>query len=138
VLDGKEGLSQGDPLAMILYSVALMPLVEHVRRFEPDALTPWYANDAAAVGQAESCAKSLWFLSVYGPIYGYYAEPEKSYYIRKEEDEAMAKCAFYSYGLKVIFLRGKRYLGGFVGAKDDKLRWVEEKVKVWVDGVLKS
>jgi hypothetical protein len=80
-----------------------------------------------AVGQAESCAKSFWFLSVYGPIYGYYAKPEKSYYIFKEGHEAMSKCTFYSYVLKVQFVQGKRYIGGFVGARDDKLKWMEEK-----------
>jgi hypothetical protein len=134
---GEEGLSQGDPLAMVLYGVALMPLAEHLRKFLPDVLTPWYADDAAAAGNAERSAMALKFLKVYGPIYGYYPEPEKSFHICKKEDEAQAEVAFYAHGLKlkVQFVRGMRYLGGYIGSRDSKLEWVEEKVRVWVDGV---
>jgi hypothetical protein len=133
---GEEGLSQGDPLAMVLYGVALMPLAEHLRKFLPDVLTPWYADDAAAAGgNAEWSAMALKFLKVYGPIYGYYLEPEKSFHICKKEDEAQAKVAFYAHGLKVQFVRRMRYLGGYIGSCESKLEWVEEKVRVWVDGV---
>jgi hypothetical protein len=112
-----------------------MPLAEHLRRRCPGVLTPWYADDAASAGNAALCAEALKFLTKYGPIYGYYPEPEKSYYICKAEDEAQAKVAFYCLGLKVQFVRGKRYLGGFIGGCDPKLEWVKEKVKVWADGV---
>jgi hypothetical protein len=36
----EEGLSQGDPLAMILYGVALLPLVESLCKAVPEATTP--------------------------------------------------------------------------------------------------
>lgn len=120
---------------MFLYGIALLPLAEHLRKAVPDALTPWYADDSAAAGQAEQCARALRFLETFGPIYGYYPEAEKSYFICKEEDEPQAKVAFYSYGLKVQFVRGMRYLGGFIGGYDYKLEWVREKVRGWVDGV---
>ncbi|KAL3768952.1 hypothetical protein ACHAWO_004062 [Cyclotella atomus] len=132
---GEEGLSQGDPLAMVLYGIALMPLAEHLKRAIPEALTPWYADDSAAAGPAESCARALVFLQEFGPYYGYYPEPEKSYFICTAEEEAQAKVAFYSYGLKVQFVRGLLYLGGFIGGNEYKLEWVREKVKGWVDGV---
>jgi hypothetical protein len=132
---GEEGVSQGDPLAMVLYGIALMPLAEHLRRAVPEALTPWYADDSAAAGQAENCARCLAFLQEFGPFYGYYPEPEKSYFICTKEEEAQAKLAFYSYGLRVQVVRGKRYIGGFVGGRDNKLEWVAEKVRGWVDGV---
>ncbi|KAL7502374.1 hypothetical protein ACHAXN_001333, partial [Cyclotella atomus] len=120
---------------MVLYRIALMPLAEHLKRTIPEVLTPWYADDSAAAGQAESCAHALLFLQRFGPIYGYYPEPEKSYFICTVEEEAQAKVAFYSYGLKVQFVRGLRYLGGFIGGNVDKLDWVKNKVKGWVDGV---
>ncbi|KAL7503120.1 hypothetical protein ACHAXN_000965, partial [Cyclotella atomus] len=135
VIEGEEGLSQGDPLAMVLYGVALMPLAEHLRECVPDAMTPWYADDSAGVGRAEACARAMLFLTEWGPTYGYYPEVEKSYFICTEEEEARAKVAFYSCGLQVKFVRGMRYLGGFIGGNEHKLEWVKEKVKVWVDGV---
>jgi hypothetical protein len=67
VINGEEGLSQGDPLAMILYGVALMPLAEHLRESVPDAMTPWYADDSAGAGRATACARALTFLNDWGP-----------------------------------------------------------------------
>jgi hypothetical protein len=120
---------------MVPYGIALMPLAEHLKRAVPEALTPWYAYDSAAAGQAEQCARSFVFLQEFGPIYGYYPEPEKSNFICTPEEEAQAKVAFYSYGLRVQFIRGTRYLGGFVGGNEYKLDWVRKKVRGWVDGV---
>ena len=37
-----EGVTQGNPLAMALYGVSLLPLTEHLRRGHPRVLQPWY------------------------------------------------------------------------------------------------
>lgn len=42
-----EGVTQGDPLAMALYGLALVPLVTFLRRAAPSVIQPWYADDAA-------------------------------------------------------------------------------------------
>jgi hypothetical protein len=42
-LDGQEGVSQGDPLSMLLYGVAFVLLVERVNEAYPGALIPWFA-----------------------------------------------------------------------------------------------
>eukprot|EP00956_Cyclotella_meneghiniana_P019771 scaffold34349_cov35-Cyclotella_meneghiniana.AAC.1 len=39
-VEGQEGLSQGDPLAMLLYGIALMPLAERMQEAVPGALQP--------------------------------------------------------------------------------------------------
>jgi hypothetical protein len=57
IILSEEGLSQGDPLAMILYGVALLPLVEGLRQAVPEATTPWFADDSAAIGNMHKCAK---------------------------------------------------------------------------------
>jgi hypothetical protein len=59
VIQSEEGLSQGDPLAMILYGVALLPLVEGLRQLVPEATTPWFADDSAAIGNMHKCAMCL-------------------------------------------------------------------------------
>ena len=132
----KNGLSQGDPLAMILYGCALLPLVEEVKRAVPEAITPWYADDSAAVGNLVDCAMCLEVLKEKGPLYGYFPEAEKTRVICTEEDEPAAKTAFYSRGLMVDFSRGQRYLGGFVGGMAEKHEWVREKVVKWTEAVL--
>ncbi|KAL3810422.1 hypothetical protein ACHAXA_005630 [Cyclostephanos tholiformis] len=90
VIHSKEGITQGDCLAMSLYGVALMPLALKMHEAVPEALQPWYCDDAGAAGRALPNAQCLDFLVKFGPAYGYFPEPGKSHYIGKAEDEPVA------------------------------------------------
>ena len=50
VIHSQEGITIGDCLAMSLYGVALMPLASRMRETIPEALQPWYCDDAGAAG----------------------------------------------------------------------------------------
>ncbi|KAL7524815.1 hypothetical protein ACHAXR_004326, partial [Thalassiosira sp. AJA248-18] len=52
VIHSKEGVTQGDCRAMSIYGVGLMPLAARMRETIPDALQPWFADDAAGAGKA--------------------------------------------------------------------------------------
>ena len=41
VILSKEGVTQGDPLAMALYGIALLPLAERLRKDFPAVMQPW-------------------------------------------------------------------------------------------------
>ena len=71
----------------------------------------------------------------FGPQYGYFSEPGKMYYIWKAKDEDTACQAFESFGLKINYLQGQHYLGGFIGSAKTKELWLAELVKIWVAGV---
>ena len=43
----REGLTQVDPLLMVLYGVTLAPLAEELRAADPWLLSPFYAGDSA-------------------------------------------------------------------------------------------
>ena len=118
---------------MELYGVALVPLAEKMMVAIPDNLQPWYADDVSGAGNAVDNAECMLFLKENGPTYGYFPEPEKSLHICKMEDEAAVKVAFYSQGLKVKFVRGARYLGGYIGGKVHRNKWVDAKVAKWAD-----
>ena len=45
----QEGTTQGDPLAMAMYTIAITPLINHLK--EDDVKQIWYADDAAAGGK---------------------------------------------------------------------------------------
>ena len=66
ILLSKEGVTQGNPLAMALYGVALLPLAEMLRNEFPHVLQPWYADNAAMVGKARLVAACLKRLMVLG------------------------------------------------------------------------
>jgi hypothetical protein len=70
ILQSREGVTQGDPLAMVLYGLALVPLAEKLRAAVPEALQPWYADDAAVAGRTGDIAKVMARLQEWGPARG--------------------------------------------------------------------
>ena len=135
VIHSKEGITQGDCFAMNLYGVALLPLAKQMRSKFPTALQPWFADDSGAAGEAEANAGCLDFLVKHGPKYGYFAEPSKSCYICKVEDEPVARQAFERLGLEMNFSCGERYLGGFIGSGASKELWLGDMVAKWAMAV---
>ena len=135
IILSKEGVAQGCVFGMFLYGIGLLPLCEQMRAQVPESLQTWFADDGAATGEAVHGARCLDFLVREGPKYGYYPEPEKSWYICKGEDEEVAKQAFEEFGLTVPFTRGHRYLGSFLGCGVLKQDWIEAKVEAWRSAV---
>ena len=48
----REGVTQGEPLSMVLCGITLVPLAEELRAADPELLSPFYAYDAAFDGLA--------------------------------------------------------------------------------------
>ena len=46
-----EGTTQGDPLAMVMYALAVTPLIRHLRSSDPAVSQVWYADDATGIGK---------------------------------------------------------------------------------------
>ena len=46
----REGVTQGDPLLMVLYEINLVPRREELRAADMGILSPFYADDAAFDG----------------------------------------------------------------------------------------
>ena len=40
-LNSKEGVTQGDPLAMIVYGIGILPLINNHKQDIPDVIQPW-------------------------------------------------------------------------------------------------
>ena len=60
-LHSKEGVTQGDPLAMISYGIGVLLLIRYLRRAHPCVTQPWYDDDAGAGGGGlrRSCITSV-------------------------------------------------------------------------------
>ena len=52
VLQSREGTTQGDPLAMAMYGLAILPLIEKVS--DDNLIQKWYADDGNAAGSVEA------------------------------------------------------------------------------------
>ena len=78
ILASKEGVTQGDPLSMVLYGLALTPLAESLLAGEPRLMQAWYADDCALYGPVSAINRAMNALVDCGPDFGYFPEPEKS------------------------------------------------------------
>ena len=89
-LYSKEGVTQGDPLAMVLYGLAMVPLSKQLREEFPQVLQAWYADDAAVEARCSQIGKYQTRLRELGPSRGYYSNSEKSIVITRPEDRDAA------------------------------------------------
>eukprot|EP00957_Ditylum_brightwellii_P103222 7867448-Ditylum_brightwellii.AAC.1 len=136
ILHSREGVTQGDPLSMVVYGVALLPLTEITRAADKGVLAPFYANDMALDGPADRNAQLLGIRVKHGPNFGYFPEPEKSIHVCDDAEEVeQAGEAFRSRGLTVNLHDGYRYVGGYIRDRERELEWVKPKIAAWVEGV---
>lgn len=133
ILLSHEGVTQGDPLSMVLYGLALLPLAELLRKQEPTVIQPWYADDTAMAGSVSGIARAMTLLLRHGPQRGYYPEPAKSILICRPVDRDRAKEALAEYDFQ--YHDGYRYVGGFVGTAATENVWLEPKIQQWVRGI---
>ena len=76
VISSEEGTTQGGPIAMVMYAIALIPLMESLAT--EGAVQAWYADDSGAGGRLKSLHKWWDRLAEKGPQYGYFPNPTKS------------------------------------------------------------
>ena len=50
IIHSREGATQGDPLAMIAYSIGILLPINNLKREIPDITQPWYADNARDLG----------------------------------------------------------------------------------------
>ena len=90
-LISQEGTTQGCPLAMSMYALALVSLSKHL---QPFCKQVWYADDATGCDKFEKLRS--WFdeLLVVGPVYGYFPKPVKCILVTKPERYELVKKIF--------------------------------------------
>ena len=50
LLQSREGVTQGDPLAVVAYGIGFLPLIEQPNEVYPEVTQPWYADNMGALG----------------------------------------------------------------------------------------
>ena len=125
----QEGTNQGDPLAMAMYALALVPMIAKLSNVVKQI---WYADDAAAAGLLTDLCTWWDMLCDIGPQFGYFVNSSKTFLIVKETHLPMANAIFENTGIQVT-TQGGRYLGAAIGSADFVQSFVSDKVKEWSD-----
>ena len=127
-IKSSEGTTQGDPLAMPMYAIATVPLIQ---RLTKDVKQVWYADDAASLGKVDQIRSWCDRLVKPGPGYGYYPNAAKTWLVTKEEHVQIAPDAFEGTGVKVTS-HGRPYLRAPIGNRAFIESFVKKKVDQWI------
>ena len=90
ILLSREGVTQGDPLSVVLYGITLAPLVEELRYTDPTLLSPFYAKYAAFDRSERQSVAQLKLLMDRGPDGGFFPEPARFLFIADNPEEKEA------------------------------------------------
>ena len=112
-LHSEEGTTQGDPLAMPMYALGVIPLISALSMENVQQV--WYADDATACGKLAGVRDWWESLVSSGPDFGYFPKPSKTCLIVKEAcfDEVVS--LFKGTGVSIT-VEGKRHLGAALGS----------------------
>ena len=133
-LASEEGTTQGDPLAMPMYALATIPLINRVGD-SLNIVQVWYADDASAAGDLSSI-RSWWDnISSFGPAFGYHANASKTWLVTKEVHLTKASEIFPDTNINIT-THGRPHLGAPLGSKDFINQFVSEKVTNWKEELM--
>ena len=130
-LSSNEGTTQGDPVAMGMYGLGLLPLLSTVIE-KTDSMTQIaFADDLTGIGKLDKL-KTWWEMVIaHGPYIGYYVNEKKSWLIIKEQYLDRAKEIFSNSKIQIT-TEGHRHLGAVIGTEANKEAFVHEKVSEWI------
>ena len=121
---------------MVLYGIILLPLAEELRYAYFNLLSPFYDDDAVFDGLARKSAAQLHLLIERGPDQGYFRESAKSLFITNDQEyEEEVRWEFDLTGLNITYVDGRRYLGDYLGPREELYAWVRPKVEAWTHRV---
>ena len=114
---------------MAMYALAVSPLIKDLKNCNTKQV--WYADDSSAGGRLNNL-KAWWELLVErGPAYGYFANPDKSWLVVKEDKYNEAKEIFHNTNLNIT-KEGRRCLGSALENDSFLEAFVRNKVAGWV------
>ena len=130
-LFSEEGTTQGDPLAMPMYAIALVPLIHYLAN---NVNQVWYVDDVCACGRLLDLHHWWDELCKDGPGFGYFPNACKTWLITKDRCRTEAETVFAGTNVKLTS-EGQPYLGSAIGSHIKQ--FVEKKVEGWSADVTK-
>ena len=132
VILSQQGTTQGDPLAMPMYALATIPLIDQLPR---NVTQIWYADDACAIGSVADLYAWWNELTTRGQKYSYHVNAIKTRLVTKESVMSEASKIFSGTAVNITS-HGRPYLGSPIGSQSYVKEFVLEKVGEWKDELL--
>ena len=130
----QEGTTQGDPLAMAMYAIGTLPLIDKLENPVSDQI--WYADDSASSGSISDIKRWWDLLNQWGPKFGYFPNSSKTRLLVKDQFKVEAENMFKDSGIQ-ISVEGCTYLGGVIGSESFIHQVVESKVATWTKEIVR-
>ena len=132
-----EGTTQGDPAAMAIYAIAIIPLllmlVDQAEQL-PGKRTKSvaYADDFTGAGSIKNLLHWWNILTTLGPLFGYHPKPTRCWLVVKP---CMKDIVLKTFENTVINITegGMRHLGTVIGTIEYHENYVTQKVDNWLD-----
>ena len=129
------GTTQGDPVAMVIYAIAIIPLilmlVEIRMQNNMHTKRAAYADDLTVAGPINQL-RTLWnTLCRLGPKFRYFPEGSKSWTIVRGNAKEQAQAIFDNTKIKIT-TDGQRHLGAVIGTTNFKQNYIKEKISQWI------
>ena len=130
-IQSMEGTTQGDPAAMVIYAIAIIPLILMLLEIRMQdnnrTKTVAYADDLTVAGPIDQI--KIWWNMLYrlAPKFGYFPEGSKSYIIVRENAKERAQTIFDNTKIKIT-TDGQRHLRAIIGTANFKQNYMKEKI----------
>ena len=111
-----EGTTQGDPLGLAMYALAVVPLINKLQQKHQQAQQDWFADDATATSTCQQLRAWWDDLASLGPSFGYYSKAAKTSLVVKKEFVEEAERIFADTNISITS-SSKRHLGAANGSQ---------------------
>ena len=126
----QEGITQGDPLSLVFYALATLPMIKACK-VEGLNGEVWYADDATGGGRITKLRHWWDNLVRNGPMYGYYPNGVKTWLVVKPSLCETAFTAFAGTDVQIT-TQGRRHLRSALGSREFVRSYVTQQVDTWI------
>ena len=133
-ISSSEGTAQGDPIAGLVYAIAIIPMilrtVQNLQHQNTNTKAAAYADDLFGGGKLRGL-RCMWdFIEEHGPGYGYFQQATKTWIIVKPQYLDEAKALFQGTNIQITS-EGKKHLGVTIRSAMYRKEYSNSKIDIW-------
>lgn len=119
IIESQQGVQQGDPMAPVLFCMAIQPLLDEIKAKFPNLdINAWYLDDGNLVGSIEDISGVLKYIDEHGPRYGLKLNRKKTELWWPKLNDRLFDNNLFHEDIFINKSSGTKVLGGVVGDKD--------------------